>query len=118
MDPSELFSVYVLLVSSKEVLVSSPEVEARSAAVYGKRGLDSGRAGRRSTFLSISIRGNKAKACCSQSRISIVDTRVRCACWGKVLRLWHDVFILVVSPELIQSVLEGVYRGCGHCVLW
>ena len=31
---------------SKEV--SSPEVEARSAAVYGKRGLDSVRAGRRS----------------------------------------------------------------------
>ena len=31
MDPSELFSVYVLLVSSKEVLASSPEIEA----VYG-----------------------------------------------------------------------------------
>ena len=37
MYPSELFSVCVLLVSSKEVLTSSPEVEARSAAVYGKR---------------------------------------------------------------------------------
>ena len=43
-----LFSVDVLLVSSKEVLVSSPEIEARSAAVYGKRGLASVRAGRRS----------------------------------------------------------------------
>ena len=31
----------VLLVISKEVLESSPEVEARSAAVYGKRGLAS-----------------------------------------------------------------------------
>ena len=40
MHPSELFSVYVLLVSSKEVLESSPEIEARSAAVYGKHGLD------------------------------------------------------------------------------
>ena len=40
-----IFCVHVLLVSSKEVLVSSPEVEARSAAVYGKRGLDSVRAG-------------------------------------------------------------------------
>ena len=48
MDPSELFSVYVLLVSSKEVLASSPEIEARSAAVYGKCDLDSVRAGRRS----------------------------------------------------------------------
>ena len=42
MDPSELFSVYVSLVSSKEVLGSSPEIEARSAAVYGKRGLADG----------------------------------------------------------------------------
>ena len=48
MDPSELFSVYVLLVSSKEGLASSPEMEARSAAVYGKHGLESMRAGRRS----------------------------------------------------------------------
>ena len=36
MDPSELFFVYVLLVSSTEVLASSPEIEARTAAVYGK----------------------------------------------------------------------------------
>ena len=49
MDPSELFSVYVLLVSSKEVLVSSPEVEARIAAVYGKGGLDRLRACRECT---------------------------------------------------------------------
>ena len=31
--------LYILLVSSKEVLESSPEVEAKSAAVFGKRGL-------------------------------------------------------------------------------
>ena len=38
--------MYVLLVGSKEVLASSPEIEARSAAVYGKPGLASMRAGR------------------------------------------------------------------------
>ena len=31
--------ICILLVSSKEVLESSPEVEARNAAVYGKPGL-------------------------------------------------------------------------------
>ena len=36
MDPSELFSVYILLVPSKQVPACSPEIEARTAVLYGK----------------------------------------------------------------------------------
>ena len=42
--------MYVLLVSSKEVLASSSEIEVRSTAVYGERGLDNLADGVQPTF--------------------------------------------------------------------